>query len=248
MDPRDQQTEPAPPQQKDHYVPGFLATATTAWPGKPYPLGATWDPDRAGTNFAVYSEQAWEVELCIYQSHGDAEPARTFRLRQRTAYIWHGFVPGVEPGAFYGFKINGPYEPARGRRCNPFKLLIDPYARALAGPVRWEAHPFAYPFDQPGDDWVMDDTPDDAGVPKGVVTDGNFDWAGDQHPRIPWHETVIYEAHVKGLTQLHPEIPEEIRGTYAAVCHPAIIGHLKSLGVTAIELLPVHEIVDDFFL
>ncbi|HEU0014447.1 MAG TPA: glycogen debranching protein GlgX, partial [Longimicrobium sp.] len=243
---RGQQGHPSSPRQEDHYVPGFLESAVTAWPGVPYPLGATWDGK--GTNFAIYSEQAWEVELCIFDAPGDHEPSRTYRLRERTAFVWHGYVPGVGPGTFYGYKINGPYDPGRGRRCNPFKLVIDPYARALAGPVRWEAHPFAYPFDQPGEDWVMDDEDDSWGVPKSVVVDGGFDWQGDRPPRIPWHKTVIYEAHVKGLTQLHPDIPPELRGTYAAVAHPAIIAHLQSIGVTAIELLPVHEIVDDLFL
>jgi isoamylase len=228
------------------HVPGFLEHAHSAWPGKPFPLGAHWDGE--GTNFAVYSELAWEVELCIYDSPGDAEPSRTFRLRERTAFVWHGYVPGLAPGTFYGYRINGPYDVGRGHRCNPFKLLVDPYARALAGSIQWEAHPFAYPFDQPGDDWVLDDERSDRGVPKGVVIDNEFDWQGDAPPLIPWHETVIYEAHVKGLTQLHPDIPEELRGTYAAVSHPAIVDHLKSLGVTAIELLPVHEFVDDFFL
>ncbi|WP_420128304.1 glycogen debranching protein GlgX [Longimicrobium sp.] len=235
---------PTPPEQ---HVPGFLETATTAWPGRPYPLGATFDGK--GTNFAIYSEVAWEVELCVFDAPGDEQPSRTYRLRERTAYVWHGYVEGLGPGTFYGYRINGPYEPARGLRCNPFKLLIDPYARALAGPIQWESHPFAYPFDQPGEDWVLDDTDDAWGVPKGVVVaDDGFDWQGDQPPDIPWHETVIYEAHVKGLTMLHPDVPEDIRGTYAAVAHPAILEHLKSLGVTAIELLPVHEIVDDYFL
>ncbi|HEU4455529.1 MAG TPA: glycogen debranching protein GlgX [Longimicrobium sp.] len=228
------------------HVPGFLEHAQSAWPGKPFPLGAHWDGE--GTNFAVYSELAWEVELCLYEQPGDAEPSRTYRLRERTAFVWHGYVPGVGPGTFYGFRINGPYDVGRGRRCNPFKLLVDPYARALAGPIKWEAHPFAYPFDQPGDDWVLDDERDDWGVPKGVVIDNEFDWQGDAPPLIPWHETIIYEAHVKGLTKLHPAIPPELRGTYTAVSHPAVVDHLKSLGVTAIELLPVHEFVDDFFL
>ena len=227
-------------------VPGFLETAVTAWPGRPYPLGPTWDG--RGTNFAIYSEQAIEVELCLFERPEDGTPSRTFRLRERTAFVWHGYVPDVGPGTFYAFRINGPYNPGAGKRCNPFKLLIDPYARALAGRVRWEYHPFAYPFDQPGEDWVLDDTDSAAGVPKGVVVHDDFDWRGDAPPAVPWHETVIYEAHVKGLTMLHPEIPEEIRGTYAAVAHPAILSHLRSLGVTAIELLPVHEIVDDYFL
>jgi isoamylase len=229
-----------------HRVPGFLADAETAWPGRPYPLGATWDG--TGTNFAIYSEEALEVELCIFESHGDAQPSRVYRLRERTAYVWHGYVAGVGPGTFYGYRVNGPYEPARGRRCNPFKLLVDPYTKAVAGSVDWDAHPYGYIFDQPGEDWVLDDTDSGGGVPKGVVLDPSFDWQGDAPPDIPWHETVIYEAHVKGLTMRHPEVPEEIRGTYAAVAHPAIVEHLKSIGVTALELLPVHEIVDDAFL
>ena len=228
------------------HVPGFLESAATAWPGTPYPLGAHWDG--RGTNFAIFSELAYEVELCIFDHPDDHEPSRTVRLRERTALVWHGYVPGIGPGTFYGYRINGPYDPGRGLRCNPFKLVIDPYARALAGPVRWEAHPWAYPFDQPGDDWVLDDESDAWGVPKGVVVDDEFDWRDDAPPAIPWHETVIYEAHVKGLTQLHPDVPPELRGTYAGVAHPAIIEHLKSLGVTAIELLPVHEFVDDWFL
>jgi isoamylase len=216
------------------------------WPGEPFPLGATWDG--AGTNFAIYSENASEVELCLFDAPDSAEPSRSYRLRERTAFVWHGYLPDVGPGQYYGYRVNGRYEPARGLRFNPFKLLIDPYAKALAGRVDFHAHPFAYPFDQPGEDWVIDDEDDAWGIPKGVVIDTSFDWQGDEPPRIPWHRTVIYEAHVKGLTMLHPEVPEEIRGTYAAVGHPAVIAHLKRLGVTAIELLPVHEIVDDLFL
>ncbi|HET6762463.1 MAG TPA: hypothetical protein VFH27_02295, partial [Longimicrobiaceae bacterium] len=233
--------------RKNHpTVPGFMDGAAVAWPGEPYPLGATWDG--TGTNFALYSELAWEVELCLYDRPDAVTPARSIRLRERSAHVWHGYVPGVGPGWFYGYRINGPYEPGRGKRCNPFKLLVDPYARALAGPVDLAAHPFAYPFDQPGEDWVLDDTDDAAGVPKGVVIDTRFDWRGDRPPRVPWHDTVIYEAHVKGLTRLHPEVPPEMQGTYAGAAHPAVIEHLKSLGVTALELLPVHEIADEPFL
>jgi isoamylase len=216
------------------------------WPGSPYPLGANWDGE--GTNFALYSENATEVELCLFESPQAAEPSQCFRLRERTAHVWHGYLPGIGPGQLYGYRANGPYEPQRGLRFNAFKLLIDPYAHALAGRVDFAYHPFAYPFDQPGEDWVLDDENDAAGVPKGVVIDRRFDWREDKPPNIPWHRTVIYEAHVKGLTMRHPAIPKEMRGTYAAVCHPAVIEHLKSIGVTALELLPVHEIVDDLFL
>jgi glycogen operon protein len=218
----------------------------TIWPGLPYPLGATWDGD--GTNFAIYSEHAEEVELCLFDSPTAGEPTACHRLRERTTHVWHGYLPGIAPGQFYGYRISGPYEPSKGQRFNPFKLLIDPYARALAGRVNYDHHPFAYPFDQPGEDLVMDDENDAAGVPKGVVVDSSYDWEGDTPPGIPWHRTVIYEAHVKGLTKLHPEVPEELRGTYQGVSHPAVIEHLRSLRVTAIELLPVHEIVDDLFL
>ena len=216
------------------------------WPGQPYPLGATWTGE--GTNFAIFSENAEEVELCLFDSPEAAEPTRCVRLRERTAFVWHGYLPEIGPGQLYGYRISGPYDPARGLRFNPYKLLIDPYARALAGRVDFAYHPFAYPFDQPGEDWVLDDENDAAGIPKGVVIDDEFDWGDDRPPKIPWHRTVIYEAHVKGLTKLHPEVPEELRGTYAGVAHPSVIAHLKSLGVTALEILPVHEIVDDLFL
>ncbi|CAN5664433.1 glycogen debranching protein GlgX [soil metagenome] len=216
------------------------------WPGEPFPLGATWDGE--GTNFALYSENASEVELCLFDSPDAGEASRSFRIRERTAHVWHAYIPEVGPGQYYGYRVNGRYDPSRGLRFNPFKLLIDPYAKALAGRIDYDAHPFSYPFDQPGEDWVMDDEDSAWGVPKGVVIDPEFDWQGDEPPKIPWHKTVIYEAHVKGLTKLHPEVPEEIRGTYAAVSHPAIIEHLKKLGVTALELLPIHEIMDDLFL
>ncbi len=218
----------------------------TIWPGQPYPLGATWDGQ--GTNFAIFSERAADVELCLFESPQAAEPSHCYRLRERTAFVWHGYLPGVGPGQLYGYRIGGAYDPSRGLRFNPFKLLIDPYAKALAGRIDFAYHPFAYPFEQPGEDWVLDDENDAAGVPKGVVIDPGFDWQDDRPPGIPWHRTIIYEAHVKGLTMRHPAIPEELRGTYAAIAHPAIIDHLKSLGVTALELLPVHEIVDDLFL
>ena len=218
----------------------------SVWPGKPFPLGASWDG--SGTNFAIYSENATEVELCLFDRPDADEPVRTARLRERTAFVWHGYLHGVGPGQYYGYRVNGAYQPDRGLRFNPFKLLIDPYAHALAGPIDYAAWPFAYPPDQPGEDWVLDDENSAAGVPKGVVIDTSFDWKGDSPPDVPWHETVIYEAHVKGLTRLHPDVPPQLRGTYAALAHPAIIEHLKSLGVTALELLPVHEIGDEPFL
>jgi isoamylase len=216
------------------------------WHGTPYPLGATWDGE--GTNFALYSENAEEVELCLFDAPDASEPTSTYRLRSQTAFVWHGYLPGVGPGQYYGYRVMGPYEPQRGLRFNPAKLVVDPYAKALAGAVDWSAHPWAYSFDAPDKDLIADDRDSAAGVPKGVVIDPGFDWEGDTQLRTPWHSTVIYEAHVKGLTMLHPEVPEELRGTYAGLAHPAVIEHLKSLGVTAIELLPIHEIVDEYFL
>ncbi len=216
------------------------------WPGQPYPLGATWDGE--GTNFALFSENADEVELCLFEGPGSGKAQATVRLRERTALVWHGYLPGVGPGQYYGYRVHGSYQPEQGLRFNPHKLLVDPYAKAVAGRVQWKHHPFGYPFHQTGEDLVMDETDSAAGVPKGMVVDPSFDWQGDEPPRTPLHRTVIYEAHVKGLTMLHPDIPEEIRGTYAALAHPAIVEHLQSLGVTALELLPVHEIVDDLFL
>jgi isoamylase len=216
------------------------------WSGVPYPLGATWDG--TGTNFALYSEHASEVDLWLFRSPTDPEPFRTVRLRERTAFVWHCYLPDIGPGTYYGYRVHGPYAPNHGLRFNPFKMLVDPYAKALAGTVRWEHHPYGYVLDQPGEDLVMDRSDSTLGVPKAAIVDLSFDWKGDKPPRTPLHRTVIYEAHVKGLTMLHPAVPEEIRGTYLGVAHPAVIEHLQALGVTAIELLPVHEIVDDTFL
>ncbi len=212
-------------------------------PGRPYPLGATWDG--RGTNFALYSEHADEVELCLFDRAGTGEAARTVRLRERTAHIWHGYLPDVAPGQLYGYRVHGPYDRARGFRFNPAKLLLDPYAKAIAGEVNWKLHPYGYPADRPNEDWICDQQDDAAGIPKAVVLDPGFDWRGDEPPRIPWSHTVIYEAHVKGLTHLHPAVPAELRGSYLGVAHPAVTEHLKALGVTAIELLPVHEFIDD---
>ena len=216
---------------------------TPILPGRSYPLGATWDGE--GTNFALYSEHATEVELCLYDGPQDLEPSRRVRLRERTAHVWHGYLPGVGPGTVYGYRVDGPYEPDRGLRFNPFKLLLDPYAKAITGEVNWDAHPYGYEFGKPSEDHVMDRHDDSEGVPRGVVLNSSFDWRGDQPPATRWSRSVIYEAHVKGLTQLHPDVPPELRGTYLGVAHPAVIQHLKELGVTAIELLPVHEFIDD---
>jgi isoamylase len=207
------------------------------WPGTQYPLGATYDG--AGTNFALFSEVADRVELCLFDADG-AE--RRVDLVEVDGFIWHAFLPGIEPGQRYGYRVHGPYDPSRGQRCNPHKLLLDPYAKAIDGDVRWDPSVYGYEFGAPEQ---MSTTDSARHMPKAVVVNPYFDWGNDRPPRVPYHETVIYEAHVKGLTWRHPRVPEELRGTYAGIAHPAVIDHLKSLGVTAIELMPVHQFVND---
>jgi glycogen operon protein len=216
------------------------------WPGKPYPLGA--QHDGSGVNFAVYSEPATRVEVCLFEpEQPDVEIAR-FVLPDQTEFVWHGYVPGLKAGLLYGLRVDGPYEPLAGHRCNPHKLLVDPYAKALYGEVDWSTPVFGYPLGHEREDLIRDDTDSAAGCPRSVIVRDEFDWGDDVRPDIPWRKTVIYEAHVKGLTMRHPGVPDAIRGTYAAVAHPAIIEHLKRLGITSIELLPVHESADDSFL
>ncbi|MFG2180072.1 glycogen debranching protein GlgX [Streptomyces sp. L500] len=207
------------------------------WPGQAYPLGATYDG--AGTNFAVFSEAAERIELCLL--HGDGSETAV-ELRETDAFVWHAYLPGVMPGQRYGFRAHGPYEPRRGLRCNSAKLLLDPYAKAVSGAVDWGEAVYGYPFGRPEKRNDMDSAPH---MMTSVVVNPYFDWGDDRPPRTEYHRTVIYEAHVKGLTMRHPELPEEIRGTYAALAHPAVIGHLRELGVTAIELMPVHQFVQD---
>jgi isoamylase len=210
------------------------------WPGRPFPLGATWEGD--GTNFSLFSEHAERVELCLFGRDG-AELRH--ELPRRTAFNWHGFLPGVGPGQRYGYRVYGPYDPTRGLRFNPAKLLIDPYAKAIEGAVDWNAGrvlPYAEGSDAP------DDSDDAAAIPKSVVIDPSFDWEGDQLLRTPWHETVIYETHVKGFTARHPGVREDLRGTYAGLASDEAIAYLKLLGVTAVELLPIHHIADEEFL
>src|SRR6266849_6856313 len=208
------------------------------WPGNPYPLGAT--HDGAGTNFSVFSEVATRVELCLFDEKGAQSCGD---LPEMTGFIWHGYLPNISPGQRYGFRVHGPWDPARGQRCNPSKLLLDPYGKAVEGEVKWNEAVFPYHFNQ-GEDSKNDI--DSAGfIPKSVVINPYFNWGNDRYPRTPWHETVIYEVHVKGFTRRHPNIPENLRGTYAGLSHPAAIKHLRMLGVTAIELLPVHQFVHD---
>ncbi|GAA0977899.1 glycogen debranching protein GlgX [Acrocarpospora macrocephala] len=207
------------------------------WPGDPYPLGATYDG--AGTNFALFSEVADGVELCLFDEEGWEERVA---LSEVEAFVWHCYLPGVQPGQRYGYRVHGPYAPEEGLRCNPHKLLLDPYAKAIEGAVKWDQAVYGYNFGQPGSRNDEDSAPY---MPRSVVINPFFGWGHDRPPATPYHDTVIYEAHVKGLTINHPRIPERIRGTYAALGHPEIIDHLTSLGVTAIELMPIHQFVSD---
>ncbi|HET7328760.1 MAG TPA: glycogen debranching protein GlgX [Nocardioidaceae bacterium] len=207
------------------------------WPGGPYPLGATYDG--GGTNFALFSEVAEGVELCLFDDDG-AETR--VGMTERDALVWHAYLPRVSPGQRYGFRVHGPYDPSQGLRCDPSKLLQDPYAKAVEGDTDWAPACFSYNFKNPDKRNTQDSAPH---VMKSVVTNPYFDWQDDRHPRTPYHETVIYEAHVRGLSMTHPDVPEEIRGTYAALGHPAIVEHLSGLGVTAVELMPVHQFVQD---
>jgi glycogen operon protein len=213
--------------------------------GRPQPLGATWDGQ--GVNFALYSERATAVELCLFDCDaGQAEQRLPMVQVQR--HVWHGYVPGIGPGQRYGYRVHGPYEPAAGLRFNPNKLLIDPYAKAVTGRLDWQAPVYGYARGHNDMDLSFDEQDDAWGVPRGIVIDPAFDWEGDERLQRPWTETVIYEAHLKGFTARHPGISADLRGTYAGMAHPAAIEHLQRLGVTAVELLPVHAFIDDYHL
>ncbi|GAA4954190.1 glycogen debranching protein GlgX [Streptomonospora halophila] len=207
------------------------------WPGSPYPLGATYDG--SGTNFSLFSEVAEGVELCLFGERGGETRVA---LTENDGFVWHGYLPGVGPGQRYGYRVHGPYAPDRGHRCNPNKLLVDPYTKAIEGDVHWHESLFGYHFKDPSRRNNRDSAPY---VPKCVVVSPYFDWGNSARPRIPYHQTVIYEAHVRGLTMRHPEIPEHQRGTYAGLAHPAMIDYLSSLGATAVELMPVHHFVPE---
>ena len=211
--------------------------STRLWPGSAYPLGATYDG--TGTNFALFSEVAERVELCLFDDDGTETK---LPLPERDAFVWHGYVPNVGPGQRYGYRVHGPYDPANGHRCNPSKLLLDPYAKAVDGDIDWAQACFSYTW---GDEDSFDEQDSGPHMSKSVVISPFFDWDNDRLPRTPYNETVIYEAHVKGLTQTRPDIPEEVRGTYAALAHPVMLEHYKKIGVTAIELMPVHQFVHD---
>src|SRR6478609_6126140 len=210
------------------------------WPGAAYPLGATYDG--SGTNFTLFSEVAERVELCLFSPDGDET---RFELPEVDGFVWHAFLPGIEPGQRYGYRVYGPTDAANGLRCNPNKLLLDPYAKAIDGTIEWDESLFGYHF---GDEDSVNNDDSATHMPKCVVINPFFDWANDRSPRHPYAESVIYEAHVKGMTELHPEIPDEMRGTYAGMAHPVMIDHLTSLGITTLELMPVHHFVNDSFL
>ena len=211
-------------------------TCMEVWPGTPYPLGATYDG--AGTNFTLFSEVAESVELCLFDNGDETR----IEVPERDALVWHVYLPRVNPGQRYGFRVHGPFDPDRGWRCDPNKLLLDPYAKAIEGEVDWANACFSYDFKDPSKRNTEDSAPH---TMKSVVTNPYFDWQDDRPPRTPYHETVIYEAHVRGLTMTHPGVPDEIRGTYAGLGHPVIVQHLVDLGVTAVELMPVHQFVQD---
>jgi glycogen operon protein len=216
------------------------------WPGKPNPRGASFDGN--GVNFAVFSRVATRVEVCIYDPGDPGTEIDRFDLPESSGYTFHGYVPDLQPGTLYGLRVHGPYAPTRGHRCNPSKLLVDPYARAVLGEVDWKQPLFGYRLGDEHADLTIELSDSAPGAPKAVVVDAGFDWDGDRRPETPWRKTIIYEAHVRGLTMRHPQVPAALRGTYAGLAHPAVIAHLKHLGVTAIELLPVHEYANDGFL
>jgi isoamylase len=206
------------------------------WPGKPYPLGASWDG--VGTNFSVFSEVAHKIELCLFDANGKETRVD---LPEVSAFIFHGYLPNVGPGQRYGFRVHGPWEPEEGHRCNPNKLLLDPYGKAVEGEVKWDEAVFPYRFNEP--ETSRNDADSAPFMPKSVVVNPYFDWESDRRPNTPWHQTIIYETHVKGFTMRHPKVPENLRGTYAGMAHPAAIRYLKELGITAVEVLPVHQFI-----
>ena len=208
------------------------------WPGQPFPLGAVYDG--SGTNFSLFSEVAEQVELCLFD---DKDRETRIEMPEVTGFCWHCYLPEIEPGQRYGFRVHGPWDPAQGHRCNPAKLLLDPYAKAVEGQVNWDGAVFPYDFDHGPE--VMNQEDSSPFVPRCVVHQPFFDWSGDRRLQLPWHETVIYETHVKGFTIRHPDIPEDIQGTYAGLAHPAAVEHLKNLNITAVELMPVHQFLHD---
>jgi isoamylase len=209
------------------------------WPGQPYPLGATWTG--LGVNFAIFSAHATRVELCLFDAPDASAPSACVPLPEHTDMVWHGYLPDVRPGQLYGYRVHGPYEPGAGHRFNPNKVVMDPYAKSIGRPVRWDDSMFGYGIGEKEEDLTFDERDNAAFAPLAAVIDSAFTWGDDQPPRTPWHKTVIYEMHVKGFTKLHPQIPHSLRGTYEALTTEAALDHLVKLGVTAVELMPVHH-------
>ena len=217
-------------------------SAWAIWPGTPYPLGATWDGE--GVNFALFSEHAERVELCLFDPQGRRELDR-IDIGWQTDQVWHCYLPEARPGLIYGYRVHGPYAPNEGMRFNPHKLLLDPYAKSLVGQVKWNDVLFGYHVGGARADLAPDRRDNAPGMPKCRVVDTAFTWGDDKPPRTPWHDTLIYELHVKGFTMRHPDVPPALRGTYAGLATAPAIDHLRRLGVTAVELMPVHAFVDD---
>ncbi|HLZ44963.1 MAG TPA: glycogen debranching protein GlgX [Gemmatimonadales bacterium] len=216
------------------------------WRGKPYPLGATWDGQ--GVNFALFSEDATGVELCLFDTADQADQSRIINVPERTNQVWHCYLPDAHPGQMYGYRLHGPYDPKRGLRFNPAKLVLDAYAKTITGPVRWDDTPYGYTIGSPDEDLKQDDRNSGGAMPKCVVIDPAFDWQGDRPPKIPWNQTVIYECHVKGMTIRCPNVAERLRGTYLGLCAKPIVEHLKALGVTSVELLPIQHCIPSRYL
>ena len=212
------------------------------WPGLPYPRGATWDG--MGVNFALFSESAVKVELCLFDASGEHEVKR-LQLREQTDQVWHGYLPQARPGLLYGWRVHGPYRPAEGLRFNPHKLLLDPYARNIIRPLQWHDALFGYTVGHEDGDLSFDERDSAPYMPRCKVVETAFSWGDDRPPNVPWHETVIYETHVRGFTKLHPEVPPALRGTYAGLACAPVVDHFKRLGVTTVELMPVHSFLDD---
>src|SRR5580692_3104007 len=213
------------------------------WPGRPYPLGATWNG--SGVNFAIFSEHATKIELCLFNDDDDKKESQRIELKEQTDLVWHCYLPEIVPGQIYGYRVYGPYEPDKGHRFNPNKILLDPYAKAIARDTKWADELFGYKLDDPNADLSFDERDSAEFAPLACVVDTAFVWGDDKPPQVPAHKSLIYELHVKGFTRLHPEIPEDLRGTYAGLAHPAAIEYLTKLGITSIELMPIHHSVPE---
>src|ERR1700751_1269442 len=219
-----------------------IQTEPIVWPGKPYPLGANWDGE--GVNFALFSENAEVVELCLFDQAGRRELHRV-RVKEQTDQVWHCYLPEARPGLLYGYRVHGPYDPNKGHRFNPNKLLLDAYAKQIVGDLKWSDSHFRYRIGSKNADLSMDRRDSAPGMLKAMVVDPAFTWGTDRAPRTPWHKSIIYEMHVRGFTIQHPKVPTSLRGTYAGLGTAPVIDHLLNLVVTAVELMPVHYSVDD---